>query len=137
MRPFAVLLAALLTPAVAGADTTIPSKALFGPSSYRLSTAPEVAQFLDRVAEKVKSSPDAFLRVEVHADERPGALDNTVLADRRAKEILKELKKRGLKRRTLGSDAVGHSGVQPTPTTSRIVFDFVNDATVDVPPTWR
>lgn len=137
MRHLAVLLAALLVPAVASADTTIPSKALFGPSSYRLSSAPEVAQFLDRVAEKVKSSPDGFVRLEVHADERPGALDNTVLADKRAKVLLKELKKRGLKKRALGSDAVGHSGVQPTPGTSRIVFDFANDATVDVPPTWK
>lgn len=132
-----LLIASLLLSTPAWADTTVPSKALFAPSSYGLGSDGEIGAFLDRVADALDANPDARLRIEVHADERPGALDNTLLADKRAKEILKGLKKRGVKKKRLSSDAVGHSGVQPSAPTSRIVFDFSDDASVEVSPAWR
>lgn len=135
MRLLAAVSLLVATPA--WADTTVASKVFFGPSSYGLSADGEVAAFLDRVADAVEADPSLRLRLEVHADERPGTLDNTLLADKRAKELLKALKKRGVKKKKLGSDAIGHSGVQPSSATSRIVFDFSNDASVDVPPAWR
>ena len=133
-------LAAVLLLALSGsalADTTVPSKGLFQPSSYRIATSAEAVGFLDAVVVALKSNPDAWLRLEVHADERPGALDNTVLADKRAKVLVKELRKRGISKKRIGSDAVGHSGVQPSTATNRIVFDFSDDAVVAVPPTWK
>ncbi len=134
MRALAVF--ALLVAGPAWADTTVPSSGMFQPSSYGLSDDGDTKSFLDAVAEAVKSADGGRVRVEVHADERPGAQDNTLLAGMRARELVKALRKRGVGKKAVVSEAVGHSGVQRTPATSRIVFDFSNDAAVDVPAAW-
>ena len=69
----------------------------------------------------------------MHADERPGTIDNTALASFRVKDLLKALKKAGAKKKQLTGESVGHSGVEHTPETSRIVFDFADDAYIAWP----